>query len=488
MKLKLKTTASALLLLALLATAAIGQRTWVIVDTDAAPDDLRALCLLLAMDEVRVLGITVCDGGCAPDTGLRKVRGLLRALGRAGIPTAAGQARPGEPPPWRSFCESVPWGDEAGTEGGTGPEAVELMRELLVSSRRPATVLCLGPLTNLAAAVRRHPGLVARIERVLWYNEAVEPPSGSNYDYDAASADLILAAELHLDVIGNPGADAAPFDEELLRRIERLGSPGAQIISAAHNSPAALERVLNGHFRLWDDLVPIYLRFPDLFAMEPLEGRPHQRASRDFDVVAVCNAMLDLLAPHEHSGPVVFAGFPVAPELFQDDLRPFIEEIVERHGAQEWRLCALTSEIHCHLGIYSIVGAKMGLRAREIFGVGPDELSVVSFAGAAPPLSCLNDGLQVSTGATLGHGTISIAADPSARPEAEFTSEGRTIRLRLKPELWRRIRDDIARGIEEHGPLTHEYFHFVRDLAIRYWLEWDRSEIFDVEEDSTGSR
>ena len=482
---KLRTAATALLLSALLATAAVGQRTWVIVDTDAAPDDLRALCLLLAIDEVRVLGVTVCDGGCAPDTGLRKVRGLLRALGREGIPTAAGQAPPGEPPPWRSFCESVPWGDEIGTAGGTGPDAAELMRELLGSSRRPVKVLCLGPLTNLAAALSGRPELAARIERVLWYNEAVEPPSGSNYQYDPASADLILTAELRLDVIGNPEGDAAPFDEELLRHIERLGSPGARIIAAAHNSPAALERVRSGHLRLWDDLVPIYLRLPSLFAVVPLQGRPHQRICRGFDVAAVRSAMLDLLAPHEHHGHVVFAGFPVAPapELFRDDLSPFVEEIVERHGADEWRLCVLTSEIHRHLGFYSIVGAKMGLRAREIFGAGPDELGVVSFAGSAPPLSCLNDGLQVSTGATLGHGTISVAADPPARPEAAFTSGGRTVRLRLKTELWQRIRDDIARGIEQYGSPTHEYFHYVRGLAISYWLEWDRNEIFDVEED-----
>ena len=39
------------------------------------------------------------------------------------------------------------------------------------------------------------------------------------------------------------------------------------------------------------------------------------------------------------------------------------------------------------LGIYSIIGAKMGLRTREYFDVGLDELLVVSYAGSQPPLT-----------------------------------------------------------------------------------------------------
>jgi pyrimidine-specific ribonucleoside hydrolase len=55
-------------------------------------------------------------------------------------------------------------------------------------------------------------------------------------------------------------------------------------------------------------------------------------------------------------------------------------------------------------------------------------LEVLSHAGTKPPISCLNDDLQVSTGATLGHGTIPIAADPKPRPEATFTDGGHTAR------------------------------------------------------------
>ena len=79
---------------------------------------------------------------------------------------------------------------------------------------------------------------------------------------------------------------------------------------------------------------------------------------------------------------------------------------------KEWKIVVLTNEFHEHMGIYSILGAKMGLRAREYFHLGIDELEILSFAGSTPPVSCLNDGLQVSTGATLGHGTITLGEGP----------------------------------------------------------------------------
>ena len=185
---------------------------------------------------------------------------------------------------------------------------------------------------------------------------------------------------------------------------------------------------------------------------------------------------------HENHSLVVFEDFPDNPHLIQTDIRPYMREIIEKHGHEEWRFCVLTSEIHQHLGIYSIVGVKMGLRAREFFRVGVDEMEVTSYAGGNPPVSCPNDGIQVSTGATLGHGTISIANTANARPEADFTRNGRTVRIRLKPEYHKRIKADVSRGIEKHGSQTEAYFDYIRQLAIGYWAELNRQQIFEIQE------
>ena len=166
--------------------------------------------------------------------------------------------------------------------------------------------------------------------------------------------------------------------------------------------------------------------------------------------------------------------------LYADDVQSIAESGIGRYGAREWRLVVLTNEIHGHLGIYSTLGAKMGLRALEEFeaaGIDTHHMSVLSFAGSVPPVSCLNDGLQISTGATVGHGLIDISDDPYVRAEAEFRSGGNALRLRLKPEYEEQIRRHISTGVDKfgHGP---QYWQYVRELAISYWRDWDRKEIY----------
>jgi len=186
--------------------------------------------------------------------------------------------------------------------------------------------------------------------------------------------------------------------------------------------------------------------------------------------------------PHHTPGAdhVVFEHFPTDAHDFRSDLRALIPSIIDRHGTEEWGIVVLTHEFHRHLGIYSIIGAKMGLAAREHFQVGLDELTVLSYAGRRPPISCLNDGLQVSTGATLGHGTISIAEDKTPRPRAQFTYNAQTVTLTLKQSYWDRIQADIRQAIAAHGLNTPDYWQAVRALGLKVWLEWSRHELFDL--------
>jgi pyrimidine-specific ribonucleoside hydrolase len=176
---------------------------------------------------------------------------------------------------------------------------------------------------------------------------------------------------------------------------------------------------------------------------------------------------------------IVFEGFPTNPELLRADVRLLAQQIIASHGLEEWRICVLTNEMHHHLGIFALIGAKMGLRARELLGASFGAVRVLSFAGSQPPVSCFNDGLQLSSGATLGHGNIAVADGGPARPEARFYNEGERVQLRLNGEYVQRIRSDVAGAVEQHGNLTPAYFAHIRGLALRYWRDWDRAEIFD---------
>jgi pyrimidine-specific ribonucleoside hydrolase len=123
----------------------------------------------------------------------------------------------------------------------------------------------------------------------------------------------------------------------------------------------------------------------------------------------------------------------------------------------------------------------MGIRAREYFNAGPDQLEALSYAGIRPPYSCLNDGIQASTGATLGMGTIRVNMEGKTMPEAIFSYKGKAIRIRLKEEYNKRVDSDIEEGIVKFGLMDDGYWKLIRRNALKYWIDWDRNKIFDIE-------
>jgi formylmethanofuran dehydrogenase subunit E len=91
-------------------------------------------------------------------------------------------------------------------------------------------------------------------------------------------------------------------------------------------------------------------------------------------------------------------------------------------------------QFHGHLGPYVVIGYMMGKLANEYLGSDPFSKSVVVCTGLAPPLSCLIDGIQISSGCTLGKGNITV--QPDGIPKACFTNKnGKRIEISLKPNI-----------------------------------------------------
>jgi pyrimidine-specific ribonucleoside hydrolase len=176
---------------------------------------------------------------------------------------------------------------------------------------------------------------------------------------------------------------------------------------------------------------------------------------------------------------VTLREFPANPRQYQADLQPLMNEIRQRHGVEEWQLNVLTSELHRHLGLYSILGAKMGLRARELLGASLDDLRVESLAGLQPPVSCLNDGLQVATGASLGRGTISVPPTETPQAAALFTFGNRRLRLRVRDDAMKQIQVELRAAVQRHGDLSPAYFAEVRRISLEAWRDLDRKQVFE---------
>lgn len=178
---------------------------------------------------------------------------------------------------------------------------------------------------------------------------------------------------------------------------------------------------------------------------------------------------------------MIFKTFPENPESYSDDVRPIVKDTIDRYGMDEWVAGVLTTAIHGHLGIYAIIGVKMGIKAVEYLGSEAGHVKISSSAGLKPPVSCLNDGLQVSTEATLGHGLIESLPTDNPQPYAVFSSDEKTIEIKLKNEIKLKVKQEIEGAVQRFGH-SSDYWEYVRKLAIRYWKELDRNTIFDITE------
>ncbi|MDE7304998.1 MAG: nucleoside hydrolase [Alistipes sp.] len=454
-------------------------RFHIVVDTDGAADDLRALCMLLGNRDAEVLAIVTSDGAQAPDRTAACVAGLLRTLHHEGIPVGCGRPTCTRIPEWRSRSERIDWGTAPDSEARTAAPA--LLAETIENEEEPVIVVALGALTNFDDLLAARPALKNRIARIIWYNDCSEPLTGANYCADPGAVRRVLASGIPTSVVsaapGNPIRIAPP----LLDSIASVESPHARLIASTHRRPPLANLIDEGHLQAWDDLAALYLFAPQLFDVRQLTPTVTACTLHDPSDEGFCSATLAVLRGRPDAESRVFYGFPTSAACYAPDVEPIMAQARALYGPSEWRAAVLTNELHGHLGIYATIGVKMGIRAREYFNIGVDDIEATTFAGQQPPVSCMNDGLQVGTGATVGHGLLRVAACDAPRPEALFSFKDKTIRLRLRPEYAARIRRDVQRGIELHGDRTEAYWQYIRALALQYWLEFDRHEIFDLE-------
>jgi formylmethanofuran dehydrogenase subunit E len=120
---------------------------------------------------------------------------------------------------------------------------------------------------------------------------------------------------------------------------------------------------------------------------------------------------------------------------------------------------------HGHLGPYVVIGYKMGLIANKHLGNDSFSKKAIVWTGTKPPISCIIDGIQISSGCTLGKGNIEIKNDKNTK--VEFTHKnGNRVIISLKPE----IKNEIDIGISEENLI---------DLSMKINDKKD-SELFEI--------
>jgi purine nucleosidase len=185
-----------------------------LIDTDIGDDydDIFTLAVALASPEVDVLGVTTVVGDAALRA--RLVRRFLALAGRDDIPVAVGATiRTGAPFSHRRWARGGPDGPE--------PDAVDFLLRAITADADQITLLALGPLTNLAAALARDAAAFRRLKRIVLMGGSVRrgyrdlawsaggtPSIEYNIVSDVAAAQAVFAAGLPLVV--------APLDASMI--------------------------------------------------------------------------------------------------------------------------------------------------------------------------------------------------------------------------------------------------------------------------------
>jgi hypothetical protein len=99
-------------------------------------------------------------------------------------------------------------------------------------------------------------------------------------------------------------------------------------------------------------------------------------------------------------------------------------------------------KFHGHLGPYAVLGYRMGLTARRRF---PLRIYARVHSGTKRPLSCLADGVQMSSCCTLGKSNITVLEDAEAR--VEFSDGSEHLEMTALPE----VVNDISSRCDHHN-------------------------------------
>ena len=449
---------------------------YVIVDTDGGVDDMRAISMLLASPDVRVLAITVSPGALSAEKAYIKVKSLLNSFYHEGMPVGINRISGYKSQEFPVALQTI-WGDESGIDPEKAADFKSVISDVLSSEKTKISFICLGSMSTARQALRNIPDFSGQVKDFIWSADGADDKDGFNYNIDKESSVKMLRQEIPVKIVRKFSlADDDFYNADLISSISSVNTTYAKKITSFFAADPSKSHKFS--FEGTDDMVAVFIHYPDLFINKTAGNITNCTPA---DLCGLREGIIRILKRETVPGNQIIKNFPVDPSFYFDDINPAVNEIVSKYGIDEWTSGVLANELHRHLGVFAIIGVKMGIRAREYFDTGVDEFRVTSYAGSIPPLSCMNDGIQVSTGATPGHGLLSIRVDTVTGPYTDFTYLDRKIRLTLRPEIAEKISSELKEINFVYGLESNIYWELVRKNTIKYWKELDRHDIFIIE-------
>ncbi|MGV3485192.1 MAG: nucleoside hydrolase [Planctomycetaceae bacterium] len=256
----------------------------VIIDCDPGIDDAIAICMALFDPRLEVLAITATPGTVASEQSTANVRGLLNHLDPPRYPRI-GAASP---------CDDGPVNDDTDFHGPDGlagwhfddsdrqhrHPSDKVIGELLRLHPGQITLLCCGPLTNIARAFSRDPGLMEVVDKVVIsggtyiHSGNVTPAAESNMHFDPQAAREVFFSATTKSLVPLDVTEKVTFGVDLLesipKKFTRAGDMLHRLLPFAFR--AAHERLGREAITLHDPTALLAVLEPDLFKWREMAG------------------------------------------------------------------------------------------------------------------------------------------------------------------------------------------------------------------------
>jgi Inosine-uridine nucleoside N-ribohydrolase len=262
---------------------------------DADVDDLVSLFLLTQMKHVTLSGVSVipADGYLTPGT--EASRKIIDRFGRQKTEVARSSSRGMNPFPkeWRMrsfYINALPVLNESG-KIDTPVSPLPAHKHLIQTVRdadQPITLLCTGPLSDIARALEEAPDIEDKIDQLIWMGGTLNPVGnvlepehdGSaewNAFWDPEAAARVWQSSLKIKMVALESTNQVPLTIPIRNQWARLREYiGLDFIGQCYASvPPLVHFETNATYYLWDVLTTMVCGFPDLVRTKKIRTKVH---------------------------------------------------------------------------------------------------------------------------------------------------------------------------------------------------------------------
>jgi purine nucleosidase len=216
----------------------------IIFDTDPGIDDSLAILLALASPELRIEGISVVHGNCSVDQALSNALGVLELVGVSNISVARGFDLPLVQP---SLLAPETHGNAgigyatlpATTARSVAQHSVDFLIEKIMSAPGEISLVCIGPLTNVAVALRKEPRIIQAVREAIVMGGAIRhqgnttPLAEFNVFVDPHAAHMVYHSGMPITLVPLDVTYQCALTGSDVARLQRIDSPITRFIADA---------------------------------------------------------------------------------------------------------------------------------------------------------------------------------------------------------------------------------------------------------------